>query len=242
MADPLITLYITDTLGLTSRTYTLTGMAGNTFFPTIQGSGDAELFVQFGPLVDPLFGLPAPGVPLGPFPGVIAPDGSFAKLSSGAAFNFGSATLIGDVGVSFPTVYGMTQSPTGYASGAWFFQATVISVDVFSSNHGIGWGRAYNGGAGLDPNHWAFNGGYAGADPNGGGMIHAGGFNTYTPTMGTQGVARETFAGRHMGVGSTFGAAIFLPAFVNLATFDPQKLVPVDMPCLPCCPIDACLA
>jgi len=242
MADPIITLYITDVLGLTSRSYTLTGMAGDTFFPTIQGTGDVTLSCEFGPLVDPTTGIPISGVPLGPFPGVMAADGTPAKLSGGAAFNFGSASLIGDTGVSFPTAYGMTQSPTGWANGAWYFQATVIGLDIFSGNFGIGWGRAYNGGAGLDPNHWAFNGGYSGADNNGGGMMHCSGFNTFTPSFGTQGVLRDTLVGRHMGVGTIFGAAIFLPAFVELTTYDPQRLIPVTMPCIPCCPTDACLA
>jgi len=245
MADPVVRLYATTILGTVERTATLTGMAGDTFYPTIQGTGDAVLSVSFGPLVDPIFGLPAPGVPAGVFPGVVAANGAgFSKLSPGAQFNFGSAALIGDVGVQFPTSYGLTQSPDGVSQGSWFFQATVQSVDIFSSLYGIGWGRVYGGGGAgkMDPNAWVGNGAYNGSDPNGGALIFTGGFNTYIPHFGAQGVALPAAPpGNSMGVLSTFGAAIFLPPFVNLYQFDPAKLIAVDMPCIPCCPWDACL-
>lgn len=237
MADPVVTLFIIDVLGSFSVTTTLTGMAGIKLYPTIQGSGDAVLACYFGPLSDPNTGDIAPGLPAGFFPGVLADNlQGFTSLSPGAAFNYGSAHLIGDAGVSFPTVYGLTQTPDGWNTGRWLFIAEVIGVDVFSTDFGLGWGIAYNGGAGLDPNQWLSNGRASGASANGGAIIAAGGFNTYTPTFGAQGVQLAQPTGRHMGTLTQFGAAIAMDPPPPMHAYDPQKLVPQFMPCVPCCP------
>jgi hypothetical protein len=242
--DPVVVLYVwSETTGLFSQQTTLTGMGGNTFYPTIQGTGDAILQCFFGPLTDPIFGGVQGPIPTGgAFPGVLARTGNgvFTKLSSGSAFNYGSAVPSGNV-VSFETIYGMTQTPDGWANGSWFFEVQILGTDVFSNLMGCGWGLQYNGGAGMDANYWANNGQYGATNPNGGALVKTGGINDFTPTFAAQGDVLATGTGIVLGEGSLFGAAIFMPPFIETTIFDPQQLVQVSMPCMPCCPIDACI-
>lgn len=236
MADPIVTLFCTNGVNRKSETVQLTGMAGLEMFPTIQGTGDAFLEVYLGPLQNMLTLDPLPNVPAGFFPGVTDGEG-FAVLSPGAAFNFGSSNVLNDVGVSFPTSYGMCQCPVGKTHGRWSFMAVVGAVDLFSNQFGIGWGQAYAGGAGMQPTFWEGQGQYGPGNPNGGANIVCGGFNTYLPTFGAQGVVLGAGA-FNMGItGSIFVASIDLDPPVDLASYDPQKLIPQIMPCVPCCPV-----
>ena len=239
MADPVVVLFIDTILGYHSRTVTLTGMSGIKMFPTIHGSGDASLNCYFGPLLDPFTLDPAAGLPNGFFPGVANNAGTgFSQIAGGATYLAGSAVHNGNL-VSFPTTPGMAQVPDGWTQGSWMFCTVVSGLDVFSTHFGCGWACEYGGGGAgkLDPNFWLSNGQKNSTDVNGGALIYTGGFNTFHPTFAAQGNVIEIANSYSMGINSTIGAAILLDPPVTLATYDPQKLIQQNLPCVPCCPV-----
>lgn len=151
----------------------LSVLSGDLMFPACQGSGDAGFFMNFG--ASPF----AYGVPSGYTAGWPAVAGGFTTMDPSKVF--GSATLSGgNLTVGFPTSAGMAQAIDGYNIGKYYFELKMQHQDLFNNSAGGGVGRDFS--AGGDYNFW-FSGAFNTGQPNGGGLIVGGHFNTWQASL-----------------------------------------------------------
>lgn len=139
----------------------LSAMAGTTMYPTVQGTGDAGIGVNFGATA--FAHTPPTGYQAG-WPGAVG----FTTLDPSKIL--GSVTLSeGNTRASFPTFPGMVQAVTGQTTGRYYFELVNPSADIFSADWGGGIGQ--NFAAGGDLNQWFTNGRFSSGNNLGGGLI-----------------------------------------------------------------------
>lgn len=159
----------------------LATVAGQTLFPTVQGTGDASQTVNFGATA---FANAAPAGFVGPPHG----GGGFTTLDPTKLF--GSGVLSGgNLNLSTPGTPGMAQSVDGYTSGKYYFEITGTGRDVFSNEMGGGVGRQYSAG---NFNFWFSRATFGAGDANGGAQAFSGGFNTYEVDLFVSGATIAT--------------------------------------------------
>jgi hypothetical protein len=140
----------------------LAALAGQTFYATVQGTGDAGITLNAGQ--SPFVG----SVPAGYTSGLPHSGGGFTTLDPSK--RFGSATLsAGNTKGNFPASPGMVQSVDGYSTGQYYFELASPTTDIFSADWGGGMGKNYT--AGGDMNSWFSFGAFNITDLNGGAVV-----------------------------------------------------------------------
>lgn len=179
----------------------LSAMVSIPMIPTVQGTGDQGILVNFG-----ASGF-AGSVPSGYTAGWPAAGGGFTTLSPSR--KYGSATLSGgNLAASFPTTAGMVQAADGLSSGQYYFEITNSGGDIFSSEGGGGIGQDYA--AGGDFNHWISSCSFSPSSNLGGGAFKSGGtFHTQSniQALGNNAVVSNVFT---FPTSTTIGVAVFL--------------------------------
>jgi hypothetical protein len=233
--DPIFYFNNLDQLDSGWQAFTLTGMAGATLFPTIQGSGDAQILYDFGPFIDPITGNPTIAPPVTPpgyatvFPGWLDNNGGTPALDTLK----GSATIPISGQINFPTVEGMAQaSGAGWKGGGWMFVITQHHATIFSVDAGGGVCR-FNPGIGF----WISAAAFGPLDDNGGaGSSTNGATLGYHPSVLQQG---NTVAGPFDSwlQNTRIAIAVAMEPLFTPQELDLARLLPVQLPCAPCCPL-----
>jgi hypothetical protein len=199
----------------------LNGCAGQPMIPTLNAS-NAQLTIRTQP---PFIGTPPDGL----VPGWPALDGSRGSpLDTSTAG--GSATSTSGYVMDTAASPGFMQVTDAYIFGAFYFEIEVTATNIFSGLLGGGVARRFPG---LDYNQWVFDGRYSATDTNGGAIGLTNSWPTFTLDIGAEG-------------------SDLYPAFATLTQGDvlcvqfrafpqypfyPANLVPVSLPCVPCCPL-----
>jgi hypothetical protein len=182
-------------------------------FLTVQGTGDSTVIINTQPS--------AVRVPPGFYPGW--PGGVLDPATA-----LGSADVLGDTEVTFPSAPGLVQTKGGVNAGRYYFEYEIFGYDIFSNLTGAGVARA-----GLNLAAWFNAGKFSVADANGGGQIVGGSIvNSFLAGFNANGAA-----GPNIGLApqsTIVGVAVIVtPEFVP-SLYNAQQLQPVPMVCLPC--------
>lgn len=216
--------------------YTLTGMAGAVFFPTFQGT-DCTIIVNTGPNFAPSGTQPL--TPPGVFPGWLGPDGTFsAHFQNDPARLAGSAIVLNNASVSFPTTPGMAQMNAPQFEGGWYFEVTNAGQSLFTNNMGGGAGRDMTETPGLDINFWTPRGQHSIGDTLGGGLLCGGNFTgppTYRPGVNGVGNSFYQFPFYSWQEGEVMAFAVLISPIEREVIYNPATILPVTLPCVPCC-------
>jgi hypothetical protein len=118
----------------------------------------------------------------------------------------------------------------------------MLSQDIFTNSFGGGAGRQYAGGTGMGMNFWISSGSYGPGDNNGGGLVKGGRFNTFLPSLVAQGnVVSTSPEPWNTGLNAFVEFAVIMEPFEETINFNPSKLIGVNLPCVPCCPLEPCM-
>jgi hypothetical protein len=139
----------------------LSAMDGSTWYPTVQGTGDAGITLNAG----------ATG-----FTGTV-PAGFTAGWPASVGFTtldpakvYGSATLGGgNLHAGFPNTPGMAQAVDGKTTGKFYFELVNPTGDIFSGRWGGGVGVDYTAGGNF--NFWINDGSFTTGNLDGGALI-----------------------------------------------------------------------
>jgi len=175
----------------------LSVLIGTPMFPSIQGSGEGQLTVNFG--ASSFTG----AVPSGYVAGWPAVSGGHTTLDP--AKIFGSPTLSGgNLICTMGAEPGMAQAVDGYTAGQYYFEIKNSGESFFTTDMGGGVGRNFADGGSFS--FW-FSGAFNTGQPNGGGLVIADGSNTSRLMALNATLATDIFI---FETGDVLGVAMFL--------------------------------